>query len=90
MDFKGKKRCNDTHASTTDPDARLYRKSKNTSAQLCHMGHVLLENRNGLVVDVATTQANGTAKREAAATGSRPRADPRKLARILEICHVYS
>jgi transposase len=67
VDFKGKKRCNDTHASTTDPDARLYRKSQNTAAQLCHMGHVLMENRNGLVIDVETTEANGTAEREAAA-----------------------
>jgi len=67
VDFKGKKRCNDTHASTTDPDARLYRKSNNTAARLCHMGHVLMENRNGLVVDVETTEANGTAEREAAA-----------------------
>jgi transposase len=67
VDFKGKKRCNDTHASTTDPDARLFRKSNNTAARLCHMGHVLMENRNGLVVDVETTEANGRAEREAAA-----------------------
>jgi transposase len=67
VDFKGKKRCNDTHASTTDPDARLFRKSNNTAAQLCHMGHVLMENRNGLVVDVDITEANARAEREAAA-----------------------
>lgn len=66
VNFKGKRRCNDTHACTTDPDARLYRKSNNTAARLCHMGHVLMENRNGLVVDVETTEANGRAERQAA------------------------
>lgn len=66
VDFKGEKRSNATHASTTDPQARLYRKSANTAAQLCHMGHVLMENRHGLVVDVETTEATGTAEREAA------------------------
>ncbi len=53
VDFKGEKRSNATHASTTDPEARLYRQSANTAAQLCHMGHVLMENRHGLVVDCA-------------------------------------
>jgi len=67
VDFKGEKRSNATHASTTDPDARLYRKSDNTPAQLCHMGHVLMENRHGLVVDVDTTEANGRAECQAAA-----------------------
>jgi transposase len=66
VDFKGTKRCNDTHASSTDPEAKLYRKSKNTAAQLCHMGHVLMENRNALVMDVDTTEANGIAERESA------------------------
>ena len=65
-DFRGEKRSNETHASTTDPDARLYRKSAGQSSILCHMGHVLMENRNGLVVDTQTTLATGTAEREAA------------------------
>jgi transposase len=66
VDFKGETRCNATHASTTDPDARLYKKSPGDKAQLCFMGHALMENRNGLVVDVETTLATGTAEREAA------------------------
>ncbi|HXH10808.1 MAG TPA: IS5 family transposase, partial [Alphaproteobacteria bacterium] len=66
VDFKGEPRANDTHASTTDPDARLYKKSAGTASRLCHMSHVLMENRNGLVVDVATTEANGKAERQAA------------------------
>lgn len=65
VDFKGHKRCNDTHESTTDPESRLYKKSEGTAAKLCHMSHILTENRNGLVVGVATTQADGTAEREA-------------------------
>src|SRR5579862_6972436 len=64
--FRGEKRSNETHASTTDPDARLFRKSAGQPSQLCHMAHVLMENRNGLVVDTATTTATGTAEREAA------------------------
>lgn len=62
-DWKGKKRSNDTHASTTDPDARLYRKSDNTPAVLCYQGHVLMENRSGLVVGALASHANGTAER---------------------------
>ncbi len=65
-DFHGEQRSNETHASTTDPDARLYRKSAGQEAKLCHMGHVLMENRNGLIVDAQTTTATGTAEREAA------------------------
>jgi IS5 family transposase len=65
-DFKGTKRKNDTHASRTDPESRLFRKSDGERARLCYMGHALMENRNGLVVDVETTQASGTAEREAA------------------------
>jgi transposase len=65
-DFHGEQRSNETHASTTDPDARLYRKSGGQEAKLCHMGHVLMENRSGLVVDAQTTTATGTAEREAA------------------------
>jgi len=65
-DFHGEARSNETHASTTDPDARLYRKAKGQAAKLCHMGHVLIENRSCLVVDARTTLATGTAEREAA------------------------
>lgn len=66
VDFRGEKRSNATHASTTDPDALLYRKSPGTGAKLCYMGHVLMENRNGLVVDVETTRVSGHAERLAA------------------------
>ena len=65
-DFRGKPRSNETHASTTDPDARLYKKAAGQAATLCHMGHVLTENRNGLVVEAELTLATGTAEREAA------------------------
>ena len=65
-DFRGETRSNATHASTTDPDARLYRKGNGQPSRLCFMGHVLMENRNGLVVDAALTRATGTAEREAA------------------------
>ena len=65
-DFRGQKRSNETHASTTDPDARLYRKGNGQSSRLCFMGHVLMENRNALIVDVALTHATGTAERDAA------------------------
>ncbi|HEX2796227.1 MAG TPA: IS5 family transposase [Immundisolibacter sp.] len=66
VDFKGQPRANDTHVSTTDPQARLFKKAEGTASRLCHMSHVLMENRNGLVVDVATTEANGKAERQAA------------------------
>jgi transposase len=65
-DFRGKKHSNETHASTTDPDARLFRKGKGKEAKLCHMGHLMTENRNGLIVDARLTEANGTAERTAA------------------------
>jgi transposase len=65
-DFHGEKRRNETHASTTDPDARLYRKGPGQAAKLAYMGHVLMENRNALVVDTRLTLATGTAEREAA------------------------
>lgn len=67
-DFRGEKRSNATHASTTDPDARLFKKARGQAAKLCHMAHVLMENRNGLVVDTELTHATGTAEREAALT----------------------
>ena len=66
VDFHGEKRLNRTHASTTDPEARLFKKSKGKEAKLCYMGHVLMENRHGLVVSPRLTQATGTAEREAA------------------------
>ncbi|MEM7742015.1 MAG: IS5 family transposase, partial [Pseudomonadota bacterium] len=65
-DFHGERRTNDTHASTTDPDARLHRKGKGKESKLCFMGHALMENRNGLVVGGTITQASGTAERDAA------------------------
>jgi transposase len=66
VDFRGEKRSNATHESTTDPDARLFRKSSQSAALACYMGHALMENRNGLVIDEQLTQATGTAEREAA------------------------
>lgn len=66
VDFRGTQRRNDTHASTTDPEARLYRKSQGTPAQLGYLAHALTENRNGLIVDAELTQASGTAERDAA------------------------
>jgi transposase len=65
-DFHNDKRSNETHASTTDPDARLARKSKGSEAKLAFTGHLLMENRNGLLVDARLTHATGTAEREAA------------------------
>jgi transposase len=65
-DFHGEERRNDTHSSTTDPDARLFRKGKGKEAKLCHMGHVMTENRHGLIVDARLTEANGTAERATA------------------------
>ncbi len=64
--FKGEKRSNETHASTTDPDARLAKKSRGQEAKLGFTGHLFMENRNGLVVDARLTHATGTAEPEAA------------------------
>jgi transposase len=66
VDFRGEKRTNATHASTTDPDARLYKKARGQEAKLGYLGHVLMENRNGLIVNTRLTPATGTAEREAA------------------------
>jgi transposase len=66
VDFRGQKRSNATHASVTDPEARLYRKSPGTGASLCFIGHTLMENRNGLIVQTEMTQADGHAERRAA------------------------
>jgi transposase len=78
--FHGQKRSNETHASTTDPQAKLYRKGAGKEAKLCFMGHALMENRNGLVVDACLTEANGHAERIAALHMIEPRADrPRAI-----------
>jgi len=74
-DFHGEKRTNDTHASTTDPEARLYRKGRGKEAKLCFLGHILMENRNGLAVDACLTLADGHAERIAALHMIEPRAD---------------
>jgi len=66
VDFRGEKRRRDTHESKTDPDAYLYKKSEGTAARLSYLGHILMENRHGLVTDAQVTQATGTAEREAA------------------------
>ena len=65
-DFHGEKRSNDTHASTTDPDARLFRKGPGKEAKLCFLGEAMTENRHGLIVDTRTMPATGTAECEAA------------------------
>jgi len=67
-DFRGQPRTNDTHASTTEPEARLYKKAPGQPAELSYLGHVLMENRNGLAVQATVTPATGTAEREAALT----------------------
>jgi transposase len=63
--FRGQQRKNDTHASKTDPDARLYRKSNGAESRLAYLGHLLIENRHGLIAEAMATQADGTAEREA-------------------------
>lgn len=79
-DFHGQKRANETHASTTDAEARLYRKGKGKEAKLCFMGHGLMENRHGLLVDACVTLADGHAERFAALHMIEPRADrPRAI-----------
>ncbi len=80
QDFHDQKRSNDTHASTTDPDARLYRKGRGKEAKLCFMGHALMENRNGLIVAAVATRASGHAERLAALHLIAPHADrPRAI-----------
>ncbi len=66
VDFHGQKRTNATHASKTDPEAKLYKKGVGQEAKLAHLGHVLSDNRNGLIAGVCATEASGTAEREAA------------------------
>lgn len=74
-DFHGERRSNATHASTTDPAARLYRKGQGKEAKLCFMGHGLMENRHGLIVDACLTPADGHAERVAALAMIEPFAD---------------
>jgi transposase len=66
VNFRGEERANDTHESTTDPDARLYKKASGQEAKLAYLGHVLTENRHGLIIDALVTHATGTAERDAA------------------------
>lgn len=75
VDFHGQTLSNDTHESSSDPQARFYRKGNNREAKLCYQGHLLMENRNGLIIDSQVTIASGTAEREAALTmiDARPR-----------------
>ena len=73
--FHQEKRSNETHQSTTDPEAKLYKKAAGQPAKLCYMGHALMENRHGLVVDACLTQADGHAERIAALHMIEPRAD---------------
>ena len=79
-DFHGEKRSNATHASSTDPEARLYRKGAGKEAKLCFMGHGLMENRTGLLVNACVTPAGGHAERVAALHMIEPHADrPRRI-----------
>ena len=66
VDFRRQRRTNDTHASRTDPDARLYKKSRGAESKLCYMGHLMIDNRHGLATKACVTIASGTAEREAA------------------------
>ncbi|BDV36498.1 hypothetical protein SS37A_40280 (plasmid) [Methylocystis iwaonis] len=74
-DFRGEKRSNETHASTTDPEACLYRKGPGKEAKLCFIGHALMENRHALFVDACLTPADGHAERIAALHMIEPRVD---------------
>jgi transposase len=74
--FHGQKRKNDTHASTSDPNAKLYRKAAGREARMSYMGHVVMENRNGLAVAGMVTQANGTAERRASEAMLKRKARP--------------
>ena len=80
VDFHGQRRSNETHGSTSDPDARLYRKGDGKETRLCFIGHGLMENRNGLLVETCLTVADGHAERTAALHMIEPRADqPRAI-----------
>ena len=77
--FRGEKRSNATHASTTDPDARLYRKGNGQPAELCYIGHALMENRNGLIVGGVATRATGDAEPLAAIELVKAKAGARRI-----------
>lgn len=79
ISFRGQKRTNETHESKTDPQSRLLRKARGHEAKLCYMGHVLMENRNGLAVAGMTTIASGHAERDAALTLIKPRTGDARL-----------
>lgn len=83
VNFRGQKRSNDTHTSTTDADAKLYKKAKGQEAKLAFLGHVLMENRNGLVVETRLTAATGTAEREAALEMVQAKRPPQRGRRTL-------
>jgi hypothetical protein len=78
VNFRGEKRSNQTHTSTSDPDAMLYRKGSGMEAKLCYIGHTLMENRNGLLVDARLTRVSGHAERLAALDMIEPLADRRQ------------
>jgi transposase len=79
VNFHGKSRSNSTHQSTTDPEARLYKKSKGSEAKLSYLGHGLMENRNGLLVRTCVTRADGTAERDAALAMAKKMAGRQRL-----------
>jgi transposase len=79
QNFRGEKRCNETHESTTDPDARLYRKGDGRESRLCYMGHAIMENRHGLAICGDVTHATGTAEREAALAWINERRSRRRI-----------
>ena len=79
VNYRKEKRSNQTHESVTDSEARLFKKSRGSEARLGYLGHVLTENRNGLVVDVRLTQATGTAERDAAVDMLRPKPASRRV-----------
>src|ERR1700675_596911 len=87
VDFHREKRKNQTHGSTTDPDARLFKKSKGSEAKLGYLGHVLMENRSGLLVQTFLTEANGRAGCCDAHGGSHPRGKAGDLGRRQELRH---
>ncbi len=91
-DWKGKRRSNDTHESSTDPDARLFRKGRQSAAILCYQGHILMENRSGLVVGAVVSHADGFGERASAlrlldcVPGSRQDARRRQGLRHARLC----
>jgi transposase len=82
VDFHGERRTNETHVSTTDPEAMLAKKARGQEARLAYAGHILMENRNGLILDLLVTPASGTAEREAALAMLDRRRLPRKRATL--------